>query len=195
MIQLLVLIVIIVIVYVSLKMHLENISSEVDYVISGYDQHSYLVRNLPDKNKAADLLSLIRQRLITLTEYLRRVYPNDPRTQRLLEKFNPDKLSEGGPNGLYTSYSVNKGEKIVFCIRQRDQQEKLLDINTMIFVAIHELAHIMTQSVGHTPEFWNNMKFLLQVATTDLKIYAYQPYHQKPQPYCGIVITDTPLKQ
>ena len=179
MIQLLVLIVIIVIVYVSLKMHLENISSEVDYVISGYDQHSYLVRNLPDKNKAADLLSLIRQRLITLTEYLRRVYPNDPRTQRLLEKFNPDKLSEGGPNGLYTSYSVNKGEKIVFCIRQRDQQEKLLDINTMIFVAIHELAHIMTQSVGHTPEFWNNMKFLLQVATTDLKIYAYQPYHQK----------------
>jgi hypothetical protein len=65
----------------------------------------------------------------------------------------------------------------------------------MIFVAIHELAHIMTQSMGHTPEFWNNMKFLLQIATTDLQIYVYQPYHQKPQPYCGIVITDTPLKQ
>ena len=31
-----------------------------------------------------------------------------------------------------------------------------------MFVAIHELAHIMTESVGHEPEFWDNMGFLLE---------------------------------
>lgn len=194
MIELLVLVIIIFVVLMSLKLHLDTHSAEVDLVKSDFDHHDYLVRNLPDKEQAAHLLSMIRQHLITTVNYLRQKYPNDARVKRLIEKFDPDSLSESGPDSSYTSYSVNKGEKIVFCIRQRNEKEELLDLNTMIFVALHELAHIMTQSVGHTPEFWDNMKFLLRIAMSDLKIYDYQPFHQQPKPYCGIVISDTPLK-
>ena len=33
-----------------------------------------------------------------------------------------------------------------------------------MFVTIHELAHVMTKSIGHKTEFWDNFKFLLQEA-------------------------------
>lgn len=189
---LLILIIIIAVIYMSVHVYFDT---DVDYVQSKHDQRKYLVRNLSDKSAAADLLAIIRDKLIKLVEYSSLKYPDDPRIKRLREKFDPDQMSEGAKNNGYTSYSVNKGEKLVFCVRQRDEQERLLDLNTMMFVSIHELAHIMTESVGHSHEFWENMKFLLHLAMEDdLKIYQYQPYHKKPQPYCGTVIADTPLK-
>lgn len=170
-------------------------STEVDIVPSEIDHNDYIVRNLPDKNRAADLLAQIRQRMVKLVSYLGIKYPKDVRVTRLIEKFDPSRISESSSDNKYTSYSINKGEKIVFCVRQRDKDQNLLDLNTMVFVAIHELAHIMTESVGHTEEFWTNMKFLLsQSISDDLKIYQYQPYHEKPQEYCGTSISDTPLK-
>lgn len=195
MFNLLILIITILVIYLSFKMYQESRSSEVDYVLSKYDQQEYLVRNLPDKNHAAELLSLIKERLMRMINYLKEKYPKDARIIRLYEKFDPRQISESSNNSAYTSYSVNKGEKIVFCLRQRDESEHLMDLNTMIFVAIHELAHIMTESVGHTQEFWENMRFLLnQAMSDDLKIYHYLPYHKEPKPYCGTLISDTPLK-
>jgi predicted metal-dependent hydrolase len=195
MLQLLILIIVILVVYVTVKIHLDNQSSEVDYVLSDLDHREYLVRNLPDKKVAAEILSTIRGRLEKLVEYLKTNHQDDPRVKRVIEKFDPTQISESSPDSVYTSYSVNKGEKLVFCIRQKGEQQDLLDLNTMTFVAIHELAHIMTESVGHTQEFWDNMKFLLGLAMSDkLRIYNYQPYHQTPQTYCGTVISDTPLK-
>ena len=51
------------------------------------------------------------------------------------------------------SFNLNKGEKVVLCIRTRDKKEELIEENTITFVAIHELAHVMTKSVGHTDEW------------------------------------------
>ena len=34
--------------------------------------------------------------------------------------------------------------------------------NTILFVVIHELAHVMTEEIGHPPIFWENMKYLLE---------------------------------
>lgn len=184
------------IVYMCLKMIFDRHNSDVDFVKSSYDNQEYLVRNMTDKTEAARLLSLIRERLVKLVDYLSTKYPNDERIHRLVERFDPNRLSENSANNSYTSYSVNKGEKIVFCLRQRDDKEQLLDLNTMIFVAIHELAHLMSQSIGHTKEFWENMRFLLQISLSDdLRIYQFQPYHITPQKYCGTIITDTPIRQ
>ena len=47
-----------------------------------------------------------------------------------------------------------------------------------MFVAIHEIAHIMTLSVGHTEEFWNNFKFLLENAV-ELNIYTPVDYKKR----------------
>jgi len=78
------------------------------------------------------------------------------------------------------------------CLRSRDNFEKLIDINTLMFVSIHELGHIMTLSIGHTKEFWDNFKFLLK-NTVIINIYKEINYSKYPKKYCGIEVTDSPL--
>ena len=171
--------------------YLKSSQYEINYVESHVNKSKYLVRNLPDKQEAADLLGTITKRLLKLRDYLELKYPNDKRIERYVKKFNPDNISEGTPDNKYTSYSVNKGEKIVFCIRSRDKEEKLENINTMMFVALHEMAHIITVSVGHTDEFWKNFKFLLK-ESIKIGIYKHVNYSKTPVDYCGMKITDSP---
>ena len=172
--------------------YLEGKSLGVTFVKSK-DDTKFLVRNLPDKQQAANLLGEIRTRLSKLVEYV--ATQNDTEKadiERLKKNFRPNNISESSPGNSYTSYSINKGEKIVFCIRTKDKTNKLMDINTMMFVAIHELAHLMTKSIGHTPEFWNNMKYLLKKAI-DINLYVKQDFSKKPVNYCGTKITNSPL--
>ena len=49
----------------------------------------------------------------------------------------------------------------------------------------------MTLSVGHTDEFWQNFKFLLEHAV-ELKLYTPVDYKKEPENYCGMDITDNP---
>lgn len=67
----------------------------------------------------------------------------------------------------------------------------MIDLNTLTFVALHELAHIMTKSIGHKQEFWENFKFLLTNAN-DAGIYNPQDYKSNPTEYCGEEINDNP---
>ena len=173
--------------------HLEHLSNEVMYVKSSVDNNEYLVRNLNDKNEAANILAMLRMKLEKICEIMKKKYPVDESVLRMNEKFNADNITESGKSNQYTSYSVNKGEKIVFCIRQKDETESLVDENTLTFVAIHELAHIMTKSVGHTPEFWANFKRLLKEAVEN-KLYQKENYSNNPKEYCGIKVSDSPLE-
>tara|TARA_A100001015_G_C14590152_1_gene556320 strand:+ start:22 stop:606 length:585 start_codon:yes stop_codon:yes gene_type:complete len=172
--------------------HYEHLSNEITYVKCKYDGNEYLVRNLPDKEDAACLLGKIRMKLEKIVESMKEKYPNDKAVLRMDSKFNSNNISESGKSNQYTSYSVNKGEKIVFCIRQKDENESLIDENTITFVAIHELAHVMTKSIGHTPEFWDNFKRLLNEAI-NINVYEKVDYSKDPKEYCGIKVTDSPL--
>jgi hypothetical protein len=165
---------------------------EVEYVRSTVDNVEYLVQSLPDKVDAANLLAQIRIKLEQMVEYLREHEPDNDITKRLLKNFRSDKISEGSEDSKYTSYSINKGEQIVFCLRAKDETKKLVDLNTMVFVALHELAHIGTESVGHTREFWDNFKWVLKHAVK-ATVYIFQDFNSKPVGYCGIDITDQPL--
>ena len=167
-------------------------NSELTRVTSQIDQKSYLVRDLPDKQQAADLLAKVRQKLMKLADHLEKTEAQDPRIQRLSRNFNPDAISESTPNSSYTSYSVNKGEKIVFCLRSRNEQQQLAQENILMFVALHEMGHVITESIGHTQEFWDNFRYLLQKAIS-LGIYVKQDFKNNPQEYCGTQITDSPL--
>ena len=109
----------------------------------------------------------------------------------MVQKFNPTKISETLPTSEYTAYSENKGEKLAFCLDKRKNGTTLIDINTLTFVAIHELAHIMTKTEGHKQEFWENFKFLLEQAKA-ANIYQPVDYKKNNEPYCGMDITDNP---
>jgi predicted metal-dependent hydrolase len=201
------LIIVLVLLFV-LYIYLENRSYDVIYVKSSVDGQEYLVRNMPDKQQAADLLAQVKIKLTTLTQYLADV--DDTKLKKLVKddnleemkeninrletRFRPDNISESTPHEKYTSYSVNKGEKIVFCLRAKNKKEQLVKENVIVFVALHELAHVMTKSVGHTDEFWANFQFLLKVAVK-LKLYHNTNYNSQPVDYCGTQITDTPLKK
>jgi predicted metal-dependent hydrolase len=152
------------------------------------------VRNTSDSQKAADVLSQLRSKLTNVVDTLATKYPDDPRTKLLKKRFNPFKISESSAASEHTSYSVNKGEKIVFCLRQKDTKQDLHDLNTITFVALHELAHIMTTSIGHTREFWDNFRFILK-HSIQYGFYTRQNFRNKPIKYCGTMITDSPLKE
>jgi len=167
-------------------------NGEVEYVKSGVDGKEYLVQSLPDKKEAADLLAQIIANLQKLVKHLEETQADDERTVRIVKNFNANAISEGSENAKYTSYSVNKGEKVVLCLRSRDKSNKLMDLNTMMFVALHELSHISSKTIGHDETFWNNFKWLLQ-NSVQIGIYQEQDFKQKPVEYCGIQITDYPL--
>jgi hypothetical protein len=160
---------------------------------SNVDGRTYRVRDLPDKQYAADLLAKLRLNLATLMDQLTQAFPNKPQVQRLVQNFkaDPSRFLESTPDAEHTSYSVNKGEKVHFCLRQRDGSEKLVDNNIMMFVAIHEMAHMITQSIGHEPEFWNNFGWLLREAESR-NLYTPTDFKSHPVTYCGVQITDAP---
>jgi hypothetical protein len=157
------------------------------------DGNTYHVQNLPDKQEACELMAQIRSNLDSLIEH----YKSDPalmaehRVKVLVSRFNPNNMVENDLDADSTSYSENKGEKIVVCLRDK-QSKKLVDENTIMFVILHEMAHLMTTTVGHTPEFWTNFRRILQDGI-QVGIYKQVNYSRSPTEYCGMTITDSPL--
>ena len=176
----------------TLYMHLENRNKELTYVKSTVDGRKYLVRNLPDKQDAANMIATVRGNLVKLAQELKKKNEGNIDIERMINNFNPNNIVESEKNNKYTSYSINKGEKTVYCMRSRDDKNELVQINTMMFVALHELAHTMSKSIGHTKEFWDNFRILLRNAIK-LKIYKRVNYNEKPVKYCGVEITDDPM--
>lgn len=74
---------------------------------------------------------------------------------------------------------------------QKGNDNNLIDEHTLTFVAIHELSHVMSISIGHKSEFWGNFKFLLENAK-EAKIHEPVDYSNKPAEYCSLKITDSP---
>jgi hypothetical protein len=160
-------------------------------IIASKDGNRYCVREREKLELAANLLAQVTQKMKDMVAYMKEKQPNDPRTKRLVEGFNPKRISETLPTSELTAYSENKGEKLAFCLNTTKEGNKLIDINTLTFVALHELSHIMTESVGHKQDFWQNFKYLLQNAK-EAGIYDPIDYKRNPQQYCGMNINDNP---
>jgi len=164
------------------------------YVKSTVDGKQYKVRDMPDKQEAANLMAQIRMKLTRLCDALEKKYPDKTQVKQLVHNFrsDPTRFIESTPDEEHTSSTINKGESIHMCLRQREGgDEGLVDENVLLFVAIHELGHVCTESVGHGPDFWNNFGWLLKEAES-LGIYKYTNFSAHPVSYCGVYITDAP---
>ena len=155
---------------------------------------SYNVQNLPDKQESAEKLFVIESKLNKLIKSYKDdpATMGDPRVQTLVERFRPENICENDIQDSSTSYSENKGEKIVVCLRDKKEPYPFVDDNTVMFVLLHEMAHLMSTTIGHTPEFWTNFRRMLQDAVA-IGIYQNVNYAKSPTPYCGMTITDSPL--
>ena len=173
-----------------------RIYKESDYfhlkcIISDVDGNKYCVRERNKLKLAADKLANVNVKLKQLVKHVGKKYPDRANCKRLVSKFNPKKIYETLPTSEYTAYSQNKGEKLAFCLNTKKNGGKLIDLNTLTFVAIHELSHIASKSIGHNEEFWNNFKFLLEEAEI-IGVYKPEDYKEDPKNYCGMKITDNP---
>lgn len=164
-----------------------NGSSLVKFEVDG---NPILVRDTPDKNESAKLLSELTNRMYSLQKYVVDNKDKYPEYKDYIEQFNQNfnhnrtKIYETSLNSEYTSYSINKGEELVFCLRSKSTM-KLHGINLLMYVAVHELAHTACPETGHTPLFNKIFKFLLERAI-EINLYYYEDYSSNPVEYCGM---------
>lgn len=184
-------IVIIVCIFLFIKYVKNDPESELKCVISHVDGNTYCVRERAKIQLVADLLAKITVKMNKLVQYLDKKYDDNDIVDRLVKGFNPKKIYETLPTSKHVAYSQNKGKKLAFCVTEQKNGGDLIDENTLTFVALHELSHIGTESVGHKKDFWNNFKFILKEAK-EAGIYTPEKYKENPKDYCGIKITDNP---
>jgi phage anti-repressor protein len=161
-----------------------------------------MVRDLPDKYIAVNLLSTLRKNIINLIKHLESKKNTEykeynPYISQLSERIKDVTISEtkgdeenDGIKENITSYSVNKGEELVLCLRSKKDWNKFHKINILMYVMLHEISHIACPEYGHGPLYKKIFAFMTRTAI-ELKLYEYVNYSLHPEEYCGIMITDS----
>lgn len=166
------------------------------FVQSSIDERWYKVRKGPNQQKVADTLAQLRKRMHTLVSYS---IENGPKQWVVsLSHLNLDAIAESEENVGHVAYTVNKGEAIHFCVQKPQEnnndnplsRELETNMNTLMYVAIHEIAHVVTKSTGHTEEFWQNQARLLRMAQK-VGVYKNVDYRINPTSYCGVRLETT----
>ena len=147
----------------------------------------FIVLNHARSVDVANILCAINSKCNLLISHLSAKDPNNIKIKRLIQKFNGSNIVESRNE----TYTLNKGSKIYICIKDK-KTSQFYDMNTLMFVTLHEITHIMTDSYGHTESFWKNNKFLMNEAQ---KIGIYIPinYKKNPVKYCKVTINVNPL--
>jgi hypothetical protein len=145
--------------------------------------------------------------------------PRDPATRKalaglvrtMLARWQPHHLSEGSPynDDGETAFTVEKGRSMVFCLRPRANglgtergdasahaedigPEEVYPENLLSFVALHELAHVYTESFAHPPRYWEHFRWLLEEAQA-AGIFRSVRYARAPRMYCGLFLNHNPM--
>jgi len=185
-------VIVIFIVIVASKLYFNSDSFNLRCIISDVNGNKYCVRDRNKLELAADRLAHVNNNLNKLVNHLSKKYPTKENVQRLVNGYNPKKIYETLPTSEFTAFSENKGEKLAFCLdTEKNSKGRLIDINTLMYVALHEVSHIATKSIGHNDEFWNNFKFMITEAK-EINIYNPIDYKKEPARYCGMNISDNP---
>jgi hypothetical protein len=184
--------------------HMIYTYSEIKYVMSDIDGKVYLIRrgnNKSDKflKDSANTLALINKNITILIEHLDKNYNNrndmNYFIKKLKENYKPYIISEAAVDPRYTTYTIDKKDMHI-CLRTRDTNERIYDLDILMYVVLHELAHLCNYDkngkaiLGHGSEFRYIFKFLVEEAIK-IGIYKHTNYASEPKEYCGIMITSS----
>jgi hypothetical protein len=153
-------------------------------VRSALDGAYYLVRNIPDSQRTADMLAELNRRLLLVISAAERDGRHPAAIRRLRDRYDPMNLSEAVVERGMTSYTIDKGSQVSLCVRSRDARDRLYDLSLLTMVLVHEAAHIASVEVGHGPEFMENYKYLLDLARN---LSFYVPRDEQTT-YCGMML-------
>ena len=104
----------------------------------------------------------------------------DPKLIELKKKLRvhfPDLINKVSLHCGDSSHTIDK-KKITLCLT--DENGEYYSNNTLMHVVLHELAHVKTTSIGHTPEFHQNFEEILAHAQN---IGLYDPNIEVPDDY------------
>jgi hypothetical protein len=141
----------------------------------------------PQSAKTALHLEGLRDKLHFVITNGLRLYPDDERLLRIQTRWDGT-LSEVEDADSNVAYSLGKRALFV-CAREKDGT--MTSSNSSMFVLLHELAHIATHSWGHTPEFWENFKFFLEIAE-EVGVYRYENHDLAS--FCGTNLGANPVR-
>lgn len=167
------------------------------FIKSDIDNNFYMVRNLKDKQSASNIIAYNRQKIIKFIDYLNenkktKYEEYSEYIDRLVEKVIDINIVENNGEGNVTSYSVNKGEELVLCLRSKIEKNKLQDNNLIFYVILHELSHIASplyedEHNNHGPVFNKIFSFLINTAIEN-NFYTKIDFNSKSVEYCGMYI-------
>jgi len=148
--------------------------------------------NLSEKQK---ILSSVIENMLALKEHLIKNKDNFEEykeyIEQLDENFSSDKTTiyETEPESNLTSYSVNKGQELSICLKSK-KTNKIHDVNLLMYVVIHEMAHMGCPEIGHGDLFKEIFKFFIEQAIK-IGIYTYVDYNNNPVEYCGMNLSSS----
>jgi predicted metal-dependent hydrolase len=182
--------IIIIFIYIYFFLNKKNFIS-----IESYNGTKYMVYNDNLNKDKANLLATIVKNMCILKNYLiknidtKELIEYKSYIKQLDSNFNENRTSiyETDPNSNLTSYSVNKGEELSVCLKSKNDG-KLHEINLLMYVIIHEMAHFACPEIGHGDLFQKIFKKFIEVSIK-LKIYSYEDYNEKPIEYCGMILS------
>jgi len=125
-------------------------------------------------NKEPEMLTELKKRYWAMLDILRET--KDPMWLPVLKPSIITGL-KGKKDGVIGS-NVNKGYEIYICLEGDD-------VNSAMYVLIHEVAHMSVPEYDHTDAFWENFKKLKQICI-DKGLYEAKGERK----YCGEVIRD-----
>ena len=125
-------------------------------------------------NKEPEMLTELKRRYWAMLDILRET--NDPMWTPVLKPSIITGL-KGKKDGVIGS-NVNKGYEIYICLDGDD-------VNSAMYVLIHEVAHMSVPEYDHTDKFWENFKKLKQICISK---GLYEARGERK--YCGEVIRD-----
>jgi hypothetical protein len=186
--------IIIIIIFFLYKYYTENMGMV--YCRSDIDGRFYQVRDLEDKQDASNLLARIYKNMFNFSKYLLKSIKNHDIYSKYIVQLNNNikniVLRESAPYKATTSYTVNKGEIMVLCIRtgKFNMKQNFHDINLIMYVVLHEMSHIACPEYDHTDLFKKIFNFFCKEA---IKIGLYEKIDFKniPHEYCGILINNS----
>jgi len=149
----------------------------------------------PDSSeKSANYLANIKKNLEMFRDHIQeKDFESDKMkyaTKRLKERFTKRTIIAETPHDSNnTSYTINKGDKISFCLRSK-KTGNLHQFNKLMYVGLHEISHIACDEEGHTEKFWYIFENFANKAIK-MGIYKKIDFDNDPQEYCGMTITSS----
>jgi predicted metal-dependent hydrolase len=163
--------------------------------IEGQNGLKFLINEDTDKQNKIKLLSKIIENMYKLKNYMVYNINKFPEYKEYINQLNENftekrtTIYETDPTSDLTSFSVNKGEELSVCLKSKKTGE-LHDINLLMYVVIHEMAHFACPDVGHGLLFKKIFKKFIEEAI-NINLYKKVDYSEHPVEYCGMTLSSS----